>query len=206
MTGPGGIEHAIASGTVYLRPAERADLPLFVAWLSDARTTATLAIVAPLSLAQEEAWFERTVAAQGRDRWHFVICRQEDDRPVGVCGLDDLDLVNGSSPFGIFIGAEADRGQGYGSDATAAILRFAFESIRLERVWLDVYDFNTRAIDVYERAGFVHEGTLRHALWREGRWIDVHRMAILADEWRARAGGGTEAGSGPAGGPAAGTS
>jgi diamine N-acetyltransferase len=180
------VEHPIAHGDVYLRPAERADLPLFVAWLSDARTIRTLGFFAPISLGQEEAWYERAVQTQGRERWHFVICRSEDDRPVGVCGLDALDLVNGSSPFGIVIGQEEDRGRGYGSDATAAILRFAFESLRLERVWLDVYDFNEGAIRVYERAGFVHEGTLRHALWREGRWVDVRRMAILADEWRAR--------------------
>lgn len=184
VAGPIGAVPLIAHGHVYLRPAERSDLPLFVAWLGDARTSGSLAFVAPISLAQEEAWLERAMAAQGRERWHFVVCRREDGRPVGVVGLDDLDWVNGSSPFGIFIGDEADRGRGYGSDATLAILRFAFDSLRLERVWLDVYAFNERAIHVYERAGFVLEGTLRHALWRDGRWVDVHRMAILATEWR----------------------
>ena len=57
--------------------------------------------------------------------------------------------------------------------------------LRLERVWLDVYDFNARARLVYERVGFVHEGTQRHAIFRHGRFADVHRMAVLAGEWRA---------------------
>jgi RimJ/RimL family protein N-acetyltransferase len=38
---------------------------------------------------------------------------------------------------------------------------------------------------VYERVGFVHEGTLRHALYRAGAHHDVHRMAILREEWSA---------------------
>ncbi len=185
-TGPDGAVPMIAHGSVYLRPAEREDLPRFVSWLTDARTTRTLGLVAPISNAQEETWFERLVAVQGRERWHFVVCRREDGRPVGVVGLDDLDLVNGSAPLGIFIGDAADRGRGHGSDAIEALLRFAFDSLRLERVWLDVYAFNDGAIRVYERAGFVREGVLRHALWREGRWWDDVRMAILADEWRAR--------------------
>ena len=55
-----------------------------------------------------------------------------------------------------------------------------------------MYDFNPRAKHVYERVGFVHEGILRDAIFREGRYVDVHRMAILADEWRAQAGGPAE--------------
>jgi diamine N-acetyltransferase len=180
-----GTEPVLSHGAVYLRPAERDDIPRFVTWLSNARTTRTLAILAPFSLVQEEGWFDRMTAGQGKELWHFVICRIEDDRPIGVIALDDLDLVNGSSPVGIFIGEPSERGRGYGTDAMRAILEFAFGSLRLERVWLDVYDFNTSAIHVYERVGFVREGLLRRAVWREGEWADVVRMAILADEWRA---------------------
>lgn len=46
---------------------------------------------------------------------------------------------------------------------------------------------NVGAQHVYERVGFVHEGTLRRAAFREGVHRDVHRMAILAQEWRALA-------------------
>ncbi|HET9614074.1 MAG TPA: hypothetical protein VFP22_04600 [Candidatus Limnocylindrales bacterium] len=55
----------IANGSVYLRPAERADLPTFVRWLADARTTRTLALRSPISLASEEQWFGRLLERQG---------------------------------------------------------------------------------------------------------------------------------------------
>ena len=180
-----GTEPMIVHGKVFLRPAEREDLPLFVRWFGDARTTRTLSAAAPMSLASEEDWFERVVANQGRDGYHFAICRVDDDRPIGTIGLFEMDLRNGSAGLGISIGDPADTGQGYGTDAMRAIVGWAFDMLRLERVWLDVYDFNPRARLVYERVGFVHEGTQRHAIFRHGRFADVHRMAILAGEWRA---------------------
>ncbi|HEY7969748.1 MAG TPA: GNAT family N-acetyltransferase, partial [Candidatus Limnocylindrales bacterium] len=80
-------EPMLAHGSVHLRPAEREDLALFVRWLGDARTTRTLAIRSPLSLALEEGWFERLLDRHGRDHWHFVICRTADGRPVGAMDL-----------------------------------------------------------------------------------------------------------------------
>ena len=50
----------------------------------------------------------------------------------------------------------------------------------LKGISLEVYDFNPRARRVYEKAGFVHEGTGREALLFDGDWIDVHYMAIVA--------------------------
>jgi len=173
----------IAHGLVFLRPAEREDLPRFVAWLSDVRTSRTLALRSPLSLAMEQGWFERVVERQGSEIWHFVICRLADGRPVGAIDLHDIDLTNGSAGLGIVIGDPADTGQGYGSDALRALLGFGFGELRLERIWLDVYDFNERARHVYERVGFVHEGTLRRAMFRGGVFHDVHRMSVLRDEW-----------------------
>jgi RimJ/RimL family protein N-acetyltransferase len=183
-----GTEPLIAHGQVFLRPAEREDVPLFVRWLGDARTTRNLSMVAPMSIAMEEDWFEKVVENQGQDRYHFVICLLSDDRPIGTCGLFELDLRNGSAGLGISIGDPADTGRGYGSDAMRALVGWAFDMLRLERVWLDVYAVNDDARRLYERLGFVHEGVGRHAAFRFGEYVDLHRMSILSGEWRATQG------------------
>ena len=180
-----GTEPIIAHGSVYLRAAERDDIPLFVAWFNDYRTSRTLGIRAPLSGPLEEAWFDRMLADQGKSAYHFVACLVEDDRPIGTIGLFELDLLDGGAGLGLSIGAPADRGHGHGTDMLRALLWFGFGYLRLERIWLDVYDFNPDARRLYERVGFVHEGVLRHAAFREGRYVDFHRMSILAGEWRA---------------------
>ena len=181
-----GFERVLGGRLVYLRPPERIDLPLFVRWLADARTAKYLAVRSPIGLAMEERWFEDTLDHHGRDRWFFVICRLEDDRPVGSLDLREVGSTSGGAGLGIVIGDPADTSQGYGSDALAVLLDFGFGELRLERIWLDVFDFNDRARHVYERLGFVHEATLRHAEFHGGRHVDLLRMAILREEWTER--------------------
>ncbi len=180
-----GTQPMIAHGSVFLRAAERDDIPRFIAWYNDYATTRTLGLRAPISMPLEEQWFDEMLAAQGKRGYFFVACLAADGRPIGTIGLFDLDLFNGSAGLGIAIGAEDDRGKGHGTDMLWSMLDWAFGFLRLERIWLDVYDYNPGARRVYERIGFVHEGVLRHAIYREGRHVDIHRMAILADEWRA---------------------
>ena len=63
---PEGAVPMIAHGSVYLRPAEREDIPLFVRWFNDYATSRTLGLRSPMSIAMEEQWFERAVADQGK--------------------------------------------------------------------------------------------------------------------------------------------
>jgi len=182
----GSPQPLIRGRLVYLRPGERADIPLFVRWLTDARTTEHLALRSPIGQAMEERWFDEMLDHHGRDRWFFVICRLDDDRAVGSIDLHALDLTNGGAGLGILIGDPADTSHGYGSDAIRALLDFGFGQLRLERVWLDVYEDNARGRHVYERIGFVHEGTFRRGIYRSGRYLDVRRMAVLREEWTTR--------------------
>jgi RimJ/RimL family protein N-acetyltransferase len=170
---------------VYLRPSERADLPTFVRWFTDADVLRNLAMRAPMSLAAEEQWFERMVQAQGTTIHHFVICLLADGRAIGTAGLHDVDQQNGTAEFGIAIGEKGEWGKGYGTDATRAICDFGFAELRLERIGLYVYDRNDRGRRAYEKAGFTLEGTLRRAHFARGDYHDVHVMSLLRDEWLA---------------------
>ena len=124
----------IAHGGVFLRPAERSDVPLFVAWMNDWTMSRTIGLVAPMSEAMEDQWFERVVANQGKDGYHFTICLLADDRPIGTIGLFELNLRNGDAGLGISIGTAEDRGKGHGSDALRALLWFGFGQMQSRAV------------------------------------------------------------------------
>jgi RimJ/RimL family protein N-acetyltransferase len=186
-TDPGSSPVKVLRGRLtFLRPAEREDIPLLVRWINDERTVVHLGARAPIGQALEEGWFERMTEAQGRDRWYFISCLRADERPIGNVGLFEIDLTNGSAGIGITIGDPADQGRGLGTDVMEVLLDFGFGELRLERMWLDVYEGNARAFRSYEKAGFVLEGTLRHAVYRRRRYQNVLRMAILRAEWADR--------------------
>ena len=171
---------------VFLRPPERSDLPTFVRWFADADMSSLLGNRAPFSEAGEEQWFSRHLEMQGKDVYGFVMCRLEDGAPFGTITLMHIDRDNGTAGVGIAIGEKSMWGKGFGTDAMRALLDFGFGEVRLERIWLDVYDFNKRAVRSYEKAGFKIEGIQRHAHYSEGRHRDVVLMAILRDEWAAQ--------------------
>ena len=171
---------------VYLRASERSDVPTFVRWFNDSETLSYLSMRAPMSEATEDQWFTEMLAHEGKSAYHFVMCRLEDDRPIGTIGLFSVDTVNGNAGIGIGIGEKSLWGQGYGTDAMFALLDFGFGQLRLERMWLEVYDFNARARRSYEKCGFVLEGTERHAIFKRGQYHDVHLMSILREEWAAQ--------------------
>jgi RimJ/RimL family protein N-acetyltransferase len=170
---------------VYLRPVERSDLPIFVRWFADADAARHISLRAPFSTAMEEKWFNQVVDAQGTGQYHFVICLLPDGRVIGNATLRDIDLENGKAEFGITIGEKDEWNKGYGTEALNAICDFGFGMLRLERIYLDVYAENARAIRSYEKAGFREEGRKRNAHFGQGRHSDVLIMALLRDEWLA---------------------
>jgi len=66
------------------------------------------------------------------------------------------------------------------------LLRYAFEELNLHRLSLSVFEYNSRAIRSYEKAGFVIEGRARQFLNRDGLRYDMIFMGILRDEWKER--------------------
>ncbi|QCU79149.1 GNAT family N-acetyltransferase [Citricoccus sp. SGAir0253] len=124
--------------------------------------------------------YDRWSVAEDRTVW--AIEDRSSGRVVGESVLNDVDPDNLSCGFRIWISGARDRG--LGTEAVRLTLRHAFEDQRLHRVELEVYAFNPRARHVYEKAGFVLEGTLREALLFDGEWIDCHVMGLLAHEWR----------------------
>jgi RimJ/RimL family protein N-acetyltransferase len=164
----------------HLRRIERTDIPTFVRWFSDPEVREFLLINRPISIAEEELWFERQLKDQ--DSELFAI-ETHDGRHIGNIGLHSLDWVHRSAELGIVIGERECWGQGYGSDAIRTLLRFAFDELNLHRVYLKVYEDNTRGIRAYEKCGFQCEGRLREAVYRKGRYYDELILSVLRHEF-----------------------
>lgn len=165
---------------VTLRAIEREDIPRFLRWLNDPEVTRYLTIFMPLSRGEEERWFEQQLGDRNRK---VLAIETESGEHIGNISLEDIDWKNRRATLGIVIGEKERWGQGYGTDAIRTLLRFAFEELNLNRVQLDVFDFNERARRCYRRCGFREEGILRQAHYTEGRYHDVVRMAILRSDW-----------------------
>jgi [ribosomal protein S5]-alanine N-acetyltransferase len=168
---------------VYLRAVEMSDGPVIVPWLNDPAVSRTLLHRRALNLRAEEEFLER-VAASEHDLV-LGIALKADDRLIGATGFHQIDFRNRHACFGITIGIPEAWGKGYGTEATRLMVNHAFETMNLNRVWLQVFEYNLRALRTYEKIGFKKEGTLRQENFREGRYWDTHVMGLLRQEWDA---------------------
>ena len=77
-------------------------------------------------------------------------------------------------------------GQGLGRRILSELIRIAFEDLHAHRLFLDVFEDNARARHLYESLGFVYEGVLREAAQRDGTYVNLHLMSLLAHEYANR--------------------
>jgi RimJ/RimL family protein N-acetyltransferase len=113
----------------------------------------------------------------------FGVRRCADELLIGLAGLDGISWTNGTAYLSIGIAEEGHRRQGYGREAMALLLRFAFDELNLHRLSLTVFAYNQAAIALYEGLGFVREGVFREHLHRDGQRHDMILYGILRHEW-----------------------
>jgi RimJ/RimL family protein N-acetyltransferase len=153
--------------------------------VNDPDVTRGLALYLPMSMAEEEKWFER---ARDPNEKPLAIDVKTGKawKLIGNCGVFGIDLVNRSGELGIMIGEKSEWDKGYGAETMTLLLRHGFETLNLHRVYLRVYADNVRAVRSYEKAGFTLEGRLREAVYKFGKYEDVLLMSVLRPEWDAR--------------------
>jgi ribosomal-protein-alanine N-acetyltransferase len=165
---------------VYLRPLELDDAATILPWFNDPEVTRLIQRYRPITLAEEQEFLQRLRSSE--TDLALGIALRESDQLIGATGLHHIDARNRHASFGISIGEKQHWGKGYGTEATGLMMRYAFQTLNLNRLWLHVYEYNARAIRVYEKLGFRVEGRLRQDTFREGRYWDTLVMGVLREE------------------------
>jgi RimJ/RimL family protein N-acetyltransferase len=166
---------------VLLRPVSVDDVPGLLDMLADRQGNRLTGTHAEFDEQTARRWY--ATRAEQDDRLDLAIVERSTGEYAGEVVLNDLD--RGNQAVGFRIGLRAGfQDRGLGSEATRLVVDYAFDTLGLHRIGLEVYAFNPRARHVYERAGFVYEGTRRDALLWDGEWFDAIEMAILATDPR----------------------
>jgi len=111
--------------------------------------------------------------------------RKEDGEVLGTCTLFSIHRPSMRAELGYCLRSPYWR-KGYMGEALAALIDFAFGSLKLRRLEADVDPGNAASLRILERMGFVREGLLRER-WDVGGQIgDTAFLGLLAREWRGR--------------------
>lgn len=170
-------EPFLRGGSVTLHPMEPDDLTFARDLLNDPDVRAGLTASTPQTLESERTWWD----GLGDDDHPFVL--RADDRRVGVIGYHESEEPWGLAEVGYFVDPD-HWGKGYATDALDAVLRYAFDERRCNKVEANAYATNEASKSVLETAGFEREGVRRRHCFVDGEYVDLHEYGLLADEWR----------------------
>ena len=98
-------------------------------------------------------------------------------------GLREIDTEHSQAEMGFWIEVES-WGKGYATEAARAVVRSAFDQLKLNRVYAHHMVRNPASGRVMEKVGMKREGLLRQRVRKWGVFEDVVLLAILHDDWR----------------------
>lgn len=156
-------------------------LPIYYEW----RNNPDLAMydqsefLRPRSFAEIEEWGQRLLTG-----YTFLV--KVADIPIGTCALMNVDTRNRHAELSIVIGEKDYWSKGYGTIIMKQLIDWGFFGLNLRRLYLHVFSFNTRAINLYEKLGFKQEGTMRDMVYRNGNYHDVLVYGLMKDEYLGR--------------------
>ncbi len=180
-----GARGVSRSGRVFLRPPSRGDRGEFVSLMRESRSFHSPWATAPTD---EDRFAAYLADARRADFEAMLLCRVQDDAILGFFNLSQIVRRGFQNAYLGYAVGKPFAGQGYMHEGIDLVLRNAFTTLRLHRVEANIQPTNTRSRALAEGAGFRPEGFSPRYLKIGGRWCDHERWAVLAEDWRARAG------------------
>ncbi len=134
----------------------------------------------------------QALIAQQRDdprrAYYFAIVLPDEARVMGSCYVAVRDAQSRQAEIGYMLGP-AFWGQGYATEAARRLLAFAFDDLKMHRVFASgVISENAASVALLEKLGMRREAHLKQSHWFQGRWWDSYFYASLEDEWRQQSG------------------
>jgi len=135
-----------------------------------------------IDLKDEEAWIEK-ISDSNIPLTSFGIEEKVTNILVGISFLKDINLINRTCEFAIFMGDESDKRKDYAKEVTLKTMEFAFRDLELNRISLIVQEDNEMAINLYKKCGYQTEGLLRESVRERGEYKNEIIMSVVRKEF-----------------------
>ena len=121
--------------------------------------------------------------AQREDHETFLVCRSDDDDPVGIINASQIFHGNFKNTYLGYYAFAEHAGRGFMRDGLGLVLDELFGPLDLHRAEANIQPGNERSIALVRSLGFRKEGFSPRYLKLGSRWLDHERWAMLAEDW-----------------------
>ena len=145
--------YSIKNDLLSLRPILNKDLENLRKWRNQEDIRKWFFSQITITELQQISWYENYL--KKNNDIGFIIEETTNKKSIGTASIYNIDFINRNAEFGrIFIGESEARGKGYGLISCNLLVTFAFNVLKLDMVYLEVFSDNSAAIKSYLKAGF----------------------------------------------------
>ena len=179
----------IKTNRLILRPLKEEDAKSILENINNLEVTKWLLVVPyPYTLKDAKKWVK-----ENKDKWKkkkkesytFGIELKEKKKIIVGIGIHDFDKFQGKASVGYWLG-ENYHGKGYGTEALDALLKFAFNNLKLRKIEAGVFVGNPSSGKLLEKFGAKQEGLRRKSnrCKADGKIKDEIIYGLLKEEWK----------------------
>lgn len=171
-------------GDVILREKgqDEKDVENFLAYYSDPEVNKYILCEIPQTLeeAKRELYYWRNIFYYN-DGLYFAIARKDNNQLIGSIGLTSHNTYQSRVELSYDLARPYWR-KGITTKAVKAVIKYAFEVLKVNRIEAFTSTFNTPSKDLLLKAGFTLEGILRQHRFHRGKYVDVFIFSLLKEE------------------------
>ncbi len=165
---------------VRIEPVTLTDKAKLLEWRNSVEVSEWMYTNHVISEAEHSAWFEQVLRNKAIKYWKIIV----DSTPVGAVVLSEIDSVDQTCSWAIYLGESSARGLGAAQAACLLSLNFAFDVLNLGVVRCSAIAQNTRAISLYEQVGFVSKPTDTEFVQRGESNLAIVKLELSDSAWK----------------------
>lgn len=168
---------------LYLRPIKLDDVnDNYCAWLADPEVNQFLET---RFQSQTKQMIRDFVASkmENPNEPLWAICDRATDRHIGNIKLGPINHHHQRADISLLIGDKAFWGKGYATEAIAAIVEHAFNTLQLNKLQAGAYSNNVGSINAFKKNGFSQEGFVKEFGYLNAEPIDMILMGLTRSDY-----------------------
>lgn len=156
---------------IYLRPITADDTEMVVYWRNKPAIVKNFIYRKPIRREDHENWLANKVF---KGLVHqFIVCRNEDDKPLGSVYLQNFEEEHKRAEWGLFLGEEQEYGKGIATEIAKLVQDYAFITLGMHKLVSRVLAHNKACVRMSEKAGYDQEAYLKEELFLDGHYEDL---------------------------------
>ena len=156
---------------IQLRRVTKEDLENFRTWRNSINIWKNNTQFIFLNMENQKKWI-KSLSEKNSNKHMFTIIDKK-KKPIGICGLTNLDPIEKSAKIAIIIGNSNLQSRGIGTQSLILLLDYGFKKLKLHRIEAEVLEYNTKSQSFFEKFNFHKEVELRDYLFRNEKWWNL---------------------------------